>query len=232
MKENWVSFPPKKTPIFQIRRGRDFVLENYFQMLEECRKIDIECFEEFNNYDYAVLPEGLSKKWILINNDIHTFVLYEESNELAGYISGMPLKDSAFEKIKTGKITDSEIQENDIMPFTKNAELKIYIMCMATKKNVRQYRCGHFNEVTQKLFSGFFNKLIEYWENDNIKIIEFAAVAWTPQGINVCKLLGMEQIYRDRFDHPIFCLNTHKYKRLNTNYIQGIDNLINAYRNK
>lgn len=228
--EHWISFLNECSPIFQIKHGKEFFTEEYCQKLAECREIDIERFEKFENFKDAVLPEGLSGKWITVNNDIHTFVIDEDSKKVMGYINAMPLKDSIFEKIKTGCLTDSEIQNEDILPYTKNANLKVYIMCIATKEEVRQFRGEINNTVADRLFAGLFKKWIDYWMKDGVIIDELAGIAWTPQGEKICELLGMKQISQDRFKHPVFWMNALEYKRLKKIQIEGINSLVSAYK--
>lgn len=179
MKEYWIPFLMESTPVFQIKHGNELSLNKYYLTLNECKKIDLECFaKDIDN----LIPDNIASRWISINSDIYTFAYEVKSEKVKGYINAIPLSDTAFEKIKTGIMLDGEIAEDDIMPYVKNAELKIYFMSIATKIDVRHYRGGIVNTVAERLFAGFFLKLIDYRKNDNIKITEFAAIAWTSQG--------------------------------------------------
>jgi hypothetical protein len=143
----------------------------------------------------------------------------------------MPLKESTYKKIVSGQIKDNEITENDIIPYVNNQQLKIYLMSIATSLEARQYRGELINTVAERLIAGLFKKLIDYWENDNIKIIEFAAIAWTAQGKSICELIGMKSNKKDRFGNSIYKLETSNFPTHKKYFLQGIDNLIKSYKN-
>ena len=156
MKEFWLPFLSQSTPIFCVRLGRDFVLDDYYQTLSDCRVIDRECYAGIVE---SPLPEGLTNKWISINNDIYTFVFEEKTNVLQGYINAIPLTNLAFEKLKKGEILDGEIKEDDIVPFVRHKKIKVYFLSIATRVQVRQFRGGLINTAADRLLAGFFKKL-------------------------------------------------------------------------
>ncbi len=228
MKMHWIPFLKEQSPIFNVIHGAETsALET---VIPEMRKIDVECYGNVINHEEVALPEGLSKKWISINKDIFTYVLQEDTGEIKGYINAMPLKKTTYEKLVSGEIKDNEITESDIIPFLNNSEVKVYIMSIATKLETRIYRGDLINTVAERLLAGLFKKLIDYWENDNIRVTEFAAIAWTSQGKIICESLGMISELNDRYGHPIYKMNTAYFPTHKKYFLQGVDNLINAYK--
>ncbi len=229
MKENWLSFLTNQSPNFIVRQGNDCRIDEYHQRLAECRTIDHECFGPVINHEEVQLPEGLSKRWISINSDIYTFCYEASSNLVKGYINAMPLKDESFDKLLKGELKDNNIVEDDIEPYTKNQRLKIYLMSLATKEDVRQFRAGLMNTVADRLLAGLFKKLLDYWQDHNIQVTDFAAIAWTPAGKKICELLGMKKIGADKLGHPIYHITTAGNQNLKKHVIQGADLLFRSY---
>lgn len=227
MRQNWIPFLIEPAPTFEIEQGRDLTLAQQEEALAQCRKIDLEFFKEGANIP---LFEDISQKWLSVNGDLYTFCFKDRTNEIVGYINAIPVSDQTFESIKSGFTLDEEIMDSDVIPFTRNQKLKMYFLAISTKPDMRHYRGGLINVVGERLFAAFFYKLMEYWKNDRIMITEFLATAWTPPGQKICEELGMKEIGKDKYGHPIYWSDLSNIAKSRKGFMQGFDNLLNAYK--
>jgi hypothetical protein len=149
------------------------------------------------------LPWGISQQWIEKERDIYT-VLFDQQDHVQGYLNTMPLKSSAFERIKKNGINHKEIAGADLQSFTSGSPLKLYLASIGIAPESRHPAS------LDSLTDGFFAKLY-YYASQQIRVSEFAAIGWSREGCRLCKAMGMEQIsqYKDSDGklHPVYWMS-------------------------
>jgi hypothetical protein len=66
---------------------------------------------------------------------------------------------------------------------------------------------------------------------NSIRISELVAVGWTLQGKKLCKMFGMEEVGKDRFDNPVFWIDLTDPKVLEKrNFYPAVRKLIEVYQ--
>lgn len=175
-------------------------------------RIDPEAYGSISHYSTTQIPRGLSKRWIRINPDIYTFLFDRSKNEPAGYINAMPIDEETYKKIRNGTILDRDILPKNIMPFSQNESIKIYIMSIAIGENYRSIGDGLFHRSFVRLVSGFIEKIYYYTRQHQVKVTHFIAVAWTDDGIKMCGQLGMEKVGEDQFGDGVYEIEISKYR--------------------
>lgn len=58
------------------------------------------------------------KEWVKTNPDIYTVLI--QNSHVIGYINFMPITDYAYNKVKQGKLKDTELTKKDIVKFKPN----------------------------------------------------------------------------------------------------------------
>ena len=228
----WLPFLQLSSRNLSIVHGHDIEDRKEFNdMLEVSGTvIDKICYGNLEHYNEVEIERGLSDDWIMINPDIYTFLFDRSTDTIIGYINAMPVTDEIFERIKLGQLQDNEITAEHIVPFLKNQNLKIYLMSIAIHPNARKINEGLIHMAFEKLLNGFINKLIEYYKNSNIKVLEFIAIGWTTEGKRLCKMLGMNEIGKDKYTNPIFSINFENENILENIYFDSIKSLIKTYK--
>lgn len=224
----WIPFLFKEPCNFIVKHGHDLEsLEHFMDLLDDAgTDIDEICFGHMTNYEEV--PRELSLKWKNINPDIYTYIIDQSSNKIAGYLNAMPVLDEVFDKIANGQLLDHEIQDEYVLPFLKNQNLKIYFLTIAVNPDARKANEGLIFRALEKLINGFVNKLVHYYLHHNIKVTEFVAVGWTSEGRKLCELLGMKKTGADKYDNPVYTIDIEKDK---TNFqFDSVKSLVALYR--
>lgn len=204
---HWLPVLRRASRGFVVRNGRELDdPEEFVRLLDLTHEIDLECFAALPGYDVVDIPRGLSTTWIGINADIYTFLMRPEGDAPAGYINAMPLTDDAFERVRAGNLNDNEIRSADVLPFHGPARVRMYLMSIAVAAGARRGGDGLFQEGLEKLLHGFTSKLIWHARNNRVRVTELLAVGWTPEGVRLCRMLGMADCGRDPSGYPIFSL--------------------------
>jgi len=166
--------------LFEIKNSKIY----FGKILEKLMQMDYENIENLRKDD-----EGTFEQWypIFLKNPETWRIMVNTKNEIIGYWHFVPLRIETYEKIKTGKIHEIELNENDIIELVKRGNYKIYFRSLVLKKEYRK------SKATKKLIVSFFNVLKEL-EEKGIIIDEMCANAYTPQGKKWCEKLGMEYI--------------------------------------
>ena len=100
------------------------------ELLKQALELDKQVFSKLDIGDF-----DLCKSWLKINNQIYTFLLY--NNKLIGYINFIRITDDCFSKFIQGKMKDYKLNDKDILPFKKNEGNKCLFMSIAIAKEHR-----------------------------------------------------------------------------------------------
>ena len=95
--------------------------------------------------------EDKCKEWVGINPDIYTVLMAD--NRVIGYINFMPITDTAYNKVKQGKLKDYELSIDDIVAYSSHKPLK----CLFTSIVIHpDHQTG---PTLKRLWKGFIDKL-------------------------------------------------------------------------
>ncbi len=209
IEQHWIPFLFQKPSPLAILHGHEIEDgEQFSKMLDHTGTvIDVQAYSQLPNYSEVEIPRGLSLEWIKINPDIYTFLTVGKGNEPAGYINAMPVENGLYSRIRSGSITDKEVTADGVLPFAGSKEVKVYLMSIAVDERYRRWDQGIYQNAYKQLLSGFLYKLVYYAKHHRCEVTHLLATAWTPEGRKMCRILGMEQVGKDRYDDPIFELN-------------------------
>ena len=108
--------------------------------------------------DCGVLEKCL--QWQKICPELYTFI--KNKNEVVGYINFIPVTEDAYERFKSGKLKDYEMQNDDFRPFKVGKNYCLF-MSIVVKENYRD------KQATKTLLNAFYDR-IEMLKNKNIFI--------------------------------------------------------------
>lgn len=231
IEKQWLPFLERKPSNLSIVHGKD--MTDFSNNLDKAHQIDLSYYEGLPHYSEIDLPRGLSLQWINTNPDIYTFLFDRKDKTVKGYINAMPIDEDKFKYMKdTGDINDKKIKEVNIIPFRANQQLNIYLMSIAIASDTLNTSQGLFQGALEKLIYGFIYKLIGYARDQNIKVREFLAVAWTDKGKRLCKMFGMQEVNKDEYGNPIYWIDLEDKNILKQKTIfPGIRKLLEIYQN-
>ncbi len=129
-------------------------------------------------------PVQTRLSWYQKNPEIDHVVKQED--EVTGYVTIMPMKHEAIEKLMAGKIRGWDIKPDDILPFTPGVPLECYTG-IAVKARVNKPK-----EYGMRLLSGILNTMRSYAKK-GIVITKLYAVSDTPNGVKLSRNLGFEE---------------------------------------
>ena len=95
--------------------------------------------------------EDKCKEWVGINPDIYTVLMAD--NKVIGYINFMPITDTAYNKVKQGKLKDYELSIDDIVTYSSHKPLK----CLFTSIVIHPDHQTGF--ALNRLWQGFIDKI-------------------------------------------------------------------------
>ena len=104
-------------------------------------------------------------------------------------------------------------------------------MSIAVSERYRQWGKGLWDQGFAQLAGGFLDKLADYWRNRSIEATHFLATAWTQQGLQICKALGMMQVGTDRFGDAVYEVELAKVPTDKRGLLPVFARLLKLYRN-
>ncbi|HXA86466.1 MAG TPA: CHAT domain-containing protein [Candidatus Dormibacteraeota bacterium] len=129
---------------------------------------------------------GDYEQWATIaenNPDGYSFIV-DGAGQVVGYWHFEALPEELFTKALCGELEDSEISiDNVILPCTPG-ELDLYFIIFAIERNFRGFKAN-------RLLLGALLDRLEEFAQAGIHIRKICANAFTPEGVGMCKSLGM-----------------------------------------
>ena len=203
IEEHWMPFLRRYPSPLAVLHGRTLQRSGDFSAIfNDTNAIDVEAFGK--KYEAAYVTDELALGWIKVNPDIYTFLIDRESGRAAGYINAIPVDDTLYDGIRDGRITDDEVSASGVVAYARDQEIKVYHMSIAVSEQHRQWGQGLWNQGYVQLVGGFLDKLIDYAKHRSIRATHLLATAWTEQGLQMCKSLGMTKVGEDRFGDDIY----------------------------
>lgn len=136
-----------------------------------------------------IASEGSVAQWELIadsNPDGYAF-LVDGGNEIVGYWHFEALPDDLFARTLEGELDDCEITVDTITFLCAPGILNIYLIIFAVEKPFRGFRANRL------LLDAFLDRL-EDLAAAGIYLRTISANAFTPEGVGMCKSLGMRYV--------------------------------------
>ncbi|MCI9654193.1 toll/interleukin-1 receptor domain-containing protein [Thomasclavelia cocleata] len=166
------------------------------------RKIEIinpedltyEDFMEMYKIDKLVLREDLiasietSYGWYKYNNYTHIGIRDQNTKELVGYFSILPITDDLYKKILSGNFKDKDFNEDGLLQYNFENFYRLYVAAVAIHPDYQNTNAFNL------LYTGLINLIISLAKERNIYFFQVIAEASTKQGEKFCKLMGMKKI--------------------------------------
>ncbi len=164
---------------------------------------------KLTSFDYSVIPsltereEGDTEKWVDIRSR-YPFTLIilmdKRSNDIAGYMSFVPLDGKTFMQIKTGTLIDGDIKAESIPELKPGSRCYLYLTMIFLRKEYRG--TGAVN----RLYSSFVKTLSGFAAKD-IFFYEVALNAYTRDGERSAINLGMKLVSKGAPRGKIYSTN-------------------------
>ena len=230
IEEHWMPFFLRQPSPLSVRHGRDIQQgQEFSSIFEDTNALDSEAFGE--KYQTVWVPDDLALDWIRINPDIYTFLMDRESGRAVGYLNAMPVDDSLYAGIRSGTVADNEVQASGIVAYRKGQDIKIYLMSIAVSERYRQWGQGLWNQGYVQLIGGFLDKLTDYARHRSIRVTHLLATAWTDQGLQMCKSLGMTQVGSDSLGDAVYEVELGKVTVDKKRTLPALGRLLSVYHN-
>ena len=205
--DQWIGyFQEKGLPLRTLRTSNLPSHLTWKELSTQTRAIDRRVYEELDHYSDVALPKGLSAKWLAVNPDIYT-LLVDLSETVRGYVNAMPLKPEAFRLAMEDKLREAHIQPEHVQPYSDDMEVDIYLMSIAVDPDFRLANQGPDQPAFHKLWYGLSEHLGALAQERRIFVRSMGAIVWSTEGQTLCDQLGMREVAKDRFGHPIVRLD-------------------------
>lgn len=146
--------------------------------------------------------EGNIDQWIAItesNPDTHALVM-NSNDQIVGYWHFQALHEDLFEKALRGELEDHEITVDRVKVLCAPGIYNAYFIIFCVSK---AYRCFR---VSRMLVEALLSRLEEFSEH-GILIHKICANAFTPEGIGLCRSLGMQYLRPHQRQGEIYYLD-------------------------
>jgi hypothetical protein len=138
--------------------------------------------------------------WHKINPDIYFILRDVELDTLVGYMNVAPVTESCYNKIATGKIWDTSIDEDSVLPYDFPGLYHLNFTSIAVNPLYRS------SGVVLQLTNAVVSKMIDLSKQE-IYFKAMIADAVTPAGEKICRMFGMELIEQSNHDSKIYAVS-------------------------
>jgi hypothetical protein len=148
------------------------------------------------------ISEGGVDQWATVaesNPDGYTFAV-DRSGQIVGYWHFEALPDDLFTKALRGGLEDSQITVDNITFLCAPGVVDIYFIIFVVEKKHRGFKANRL------LLEGFLDRLEELAEA-GIYVRKICANAFTPEGVGLCKSMGMSLLQEHSRSGFIFCVD-------------------------
>ena len=226
----WLPFLLRPPLTLTTVHGRTISDDEFQPILRRCLKIDQDRFRDVPHFEDVRIDSILAGRWADIEPDIYTFLLDRATRKAVGYINAMPVDDATLQRIKKDGINPNEIQPYYIQPFEVQPTCNIYLVSIATDKEVSKQLRGLTAEPFELLVNAFVDKLLYYAINKHVRVNEIVAAAWTGEGRRLCEMVSMKPISHDQFGYPIYQVNLRQpLAGTAARVVHGLKRLLEVY---
>jgi hypothetical protein len=204
----------------KIIHGKDINMKTLQKYFKSTGRID---YQTYGN-DYNLNPITIERAigWAEIEPDIWSFLVDSYTNEVIGYINALPVSSSIFKLFISGKLPETEIKAENIIPYEENGDFEVIIMSIAIEKKIIEKEGGiiptRHGEILQMALA---QKLVENSKAKK-KLKTVASIAWTASGLKLSERFGLEPTEVTYSNHPVYLGNINKIKYTNSNKIGAI----------
>ena len=138
--------------------------------------------------------------WHKINPDIYFVLRDVELDVLVGYMNVAPITESCYNKIATGNILDTSIDEDSVLPYDFPGLYHLNFTSIVVNSLYRS------SGVVLQLMNAVVSKLIELSKQE-IYFKSMIADAVTPEGEKICRMVGMDMIAGSNHDSKIYTVS-------------------------
>lgn len=135
------------------------------------------------------IAEGTSQQWVAVaqnNPDGYAFVI-DRRKEIVGYWHFEAVDDAVYSSLINGTIEDSDLTIDKVRFLCCPGDYNIYFIIFVVCKPYRGYR------INRMLYDAFLQR-IQSLEKEGMRVTRICANAFTPEGVGLCKSLGMQQV--------------------------------------
>lgn len=209
--DQWIEFLEEPSVSFRIVRSSSLppALE-WAAVANQARAIDRAVYDVLPGHDTVALPEGLSGQWLRSNPDIYT-VLMDNTDRVHGYISTLPVRPEAFDGILVGDLLDRDISPTQVLSYTDNMEVDLYVMSIVIHPDSRRLGDGPEQAAFHRLLFGLIQHLGSLAQQRGIVVRRIGAIAWTDEGVRLCEIMGMTRTGAEPCGHPAFLIDLHHF---------------------
>lgn len=159
------------------------IMNSRFEICCDVSKNDIKKMINLDKESYFGNDAGDFERclsWHKICKDLYTIL--KKDGKIIGYINFLPIKKSAYNKIRAGKLKDYELEKKDILPFRKGENYCLFMSIVLDKQS-------RFSRAVHMLLLAW-NKRILKMKDDGIIIKNFLADCVTEEGKKLAKHFG------------------------------------------
>lgn len=140
-----------------------------------------------------MLAEGTAEQWLAVmqnNPDGFAFVV-DRAKKLIGYWHFVGVDSAMYSAILNGTLEDSDLTVDRVRFFCSPGDYNIYFVIFLVRQAYRGYR------VNRMLYDAFLQR-VQSFEKAGIRIVNVCANAFTPEGVGLCRSVGMRQVAAHR----------------------------------
>lgn len=145
-----------------------------------------------------IAPPEISYRWYRYNNFSHVAVRSSVTRKIAGYFVLFPVIDELFDEIKSGDFKDNELDIKGIRTYDFPDFYKLYVACVCVHPDYQNTIAFH------KLYSSLIKMMYDLASEREAYITEIITEASTPQGLKLCKILGLKKVMDTNLDTEIY----------------------------
>jgi len=185
---------------YRLISGKDVTKED----LKDALLLDSKVYDEIEDGQFNIEK---CMAWWNINPDIYFVLRDEESDDLVGYVNLAPITETCYNRIATGTIWDTSIDEESVLPYTHG----LYYLNFTSIVIDPKYRSL---VAVSQLMNAVESKMIELFEQ-GIYIKAMIADAVTPLGEKFCRMFNMDLITESNHNSKIYSVSfiPPKFKR-------------------
>jgi len=138
--------------------------------------------------------------WHKINPDIYFVLRDVELDTLAGYMNVAPVTESCYNKIATGNIWDTSIEEDSVLPYNRPGLYHLNFTSIVVNPLYRSL------SVVLQLRNAVISKMVDL-SKKGIYFKAMIADAVTKEGEKLCRIFGMNLVAESNHNSKIYAVS-------------------------
>ena len=162
--------------------------------LREALRLDKIVYDKFDEGQFNI-EKCLA--WYSINPDIYFILKDLELDTVVGYVNLVPIEISCYNKIASGSIWDTAIEDSNVLPYNHPGLYHLYFTSIAVNPLYRNM------STFLNLIDAVASKLTDLSKRE-IYFKAMIADAVTPVGEKICRIFGMNLIKKTNHDSRVY----------------------------